>query len=70
MRVFKWIVLVLLVLIVGAIIAVWFSLNSIVRSTVQTQATHSLGVETTLPSANVSLFGGKVGLNDLQISSP
>jgi uncharacterized protein involved in outer membrane biogenesis len=69
-RIVKWIFLILVVLIVGAFIAVYFSLNSIVRSQVQTQATNSLGVQTTLGSANVSLFGGKVGLNDLQISSP
>src|SRR5437016_11921796 len=70
MRIFKWILLSLLLLIIIAAAAVYFSLNSIVRATVQTQATNSLGVQTTLGSANVSLFSGNLGLHDLEISSP
>lgn len=66
----KWIVLSVVVLVVVAIVVVWAYLNSIVRHTVETQATASLNLPTTLGAANVSLLGGKFGLSDLQIASP
>jgi uncharacterized protein involved in outer membrane biogenesis len=69
----KWIkriVLAVIVLIVAGIAIVYFSLNSIVRSTVESQATSSLGVKTTLGSAALSLFGGSLSLNDLEVGSP
>lgn len=70
MKKLKWIVLGLAVLVVVALLGVWMNLNRIVRSTVQTQSTRSLGVSTTLGGASVSLFGGNVALDDLQIASP
>jgi uncharacterized protein involved in outer membrane biogenesis len=69
----KWIKRILLagaLLILIAVVVIYLSLNSIVRSEVQRQASASLGVTTTLGSARLSLFGGSVSLNDLQISSP
>ena len=45
-------------------------LDEIVRRTVQTQASSSLNVPTTLKSANVSLLGGSVKLNDFDINAP
>src|ERR1700676_2686289 len=64
----KWakrIVLVVVALIVVGLLIVYFSLNAIVRSEVQTQSTASLNVPTTLGSAHLALFGGSVGLNEL-----
>jgi hypothetical protein len=69
----KWIkriVLVVVLLAVVGIVIVYFSLNSIVRATVQSQATASLGVKTTLGSAALSIFGGSLQLNNLDVSSP
>src|SRR5262245_29799762 len=69
-RVIKWIVLIVIVLVVGALAIVYFNLNGIVRRTVETQATSSLDLKTTLGSARVNLFGGSVNLGDLSIASP
>jgi len=66
----KWIILSIVLLLVVVVGIVWFYLNSIVRHTVETQATASLNLPTTLGGANVSLLGGSFGLNDLQIASP
>jgi hypothetical protein len=70
MKYLKWIVLVIVVIIVLAIGGVWLTLDGIVRSEVESQATNSLNLQTTLASANVSIFGGSLALNDLQIASP
>ena len=70
MRYFKWIALVVVALIIVVVVGVWLELDSIVRSEVQSQATSSLNLQTTLAGANVSLFGGSLGLSDLQIASP
>lgn len=69
----KWIrraiyAVVLLVVLVGVI--VYLKIDGIIKSTVQTQATDSLNLQTTLGSANLSLFGGKLGLKQLDIASP
>ena len=62
-KIIKWIVLaVILLLIIGGLIF-FFSLNSIVRSTVETQASSSTNLKTTLGGADVSIFGGKVSLS-------
>jgi hypothetical protein len=61
-------VVVLLLIIAGAI--VYFRLDGIVKRTVESEATHSLNLNTTLNSAHLSLFGGKVNLNELKIASP
>lgn len=66
----KWILLSLVLLVIIGIGIIWFYLNGIVKHTVESQATASLNLPTTLDSASVSLFGGKFGLNDLQIASP
>src|SRR2546429_629787 len=56
-------------LIVGFLVT-YASLDRIVRSTVQSQATDQLGVQTTLGSADVSILSGSLGLSDLVITSP
>jgi uncharacterized protein involved in outer membrane biogenesis len=57
-------------LVVIAIIALYFSLNAILRSTIQKQTTQSLNVTTTLASAALRPFGGTLQLDDLEIGSP
>ena len=72
-RAMKWIkriLLVVVLLIVAAVGIAYVSLNSILCSVIQRQATASLGVDTTLDSAHLSILGGKVDLENLQVSSP
>jgi hypothetical protein len=70
---FKWIrriilAVVLLVILAGVII--YLNLDRVIRNTVQSQATSSTNLQTTLNSASLSLFGGKLNLSGLQIASP
>jgi hypothetical protein len=69
-RIIKWVVLIVIVLVVAAVAIVYFNLNGIVRRTVETQASSSLDLKTTLGSARVNLFGGSLNLGDLSIASP
>jgi uncharacterized protein involved in outer membrane biogenesis len=70
MKKLKWIFVGLLVLIVIVVGVVVWRIDSIVKYTVESQASSSLNLKTTLGGANVSLLGGSVGLSDLQIASP
>ena len=70
MRIVGRILLVIVILIVVGLIVLYVNLNSIVRRTVETQSQASLNVPTKLASANVSLFGGEVGLKGFEVGSP
>jgi hypothetical protein len=70
MKWIKWVVLAVAVFLIGGFFIVWLNLNGIVRRTVQSEATASLNLQTTVGGANVSLLGGSLGLSDVQISSP
>ncbi len=70
MKWIKRIVLAVVLLIVIAVGIVFFSIDRIIKSQVQTQATSQLNLKTDLGSAALSLFGGKLGLHELQIASP
>jgi hypothetical protein len=63
-------ILIVVALVVVAIGAIWLSLGHIVRSAVEREGTKSLRLATTLNTATVSLFGGKLGLHGLGIASP
>src|SRR6266478_749438 len=63
-------VLVLFSLLVVAAVIAYFSLDRILKTTVEKQTSASLKLSTTLNSARLSLFGGKVNLNRLRIASP
>jgi hypothetical protein len=69
-RKLMWIVVGLVAVVVIGLAVVWMNLNGIVKRTVETQATNSLDLKTTLGSANVSIFGGSLQLEDLKIASP
>src|SRR2546423_1932842 len=66
----KWMVLALVVIIVIGVLLVFLKLDSIVKSTVQSQTENQLKLKTDLGGAHVSVFGGKVKLSDLKIGSP
>lgn len=70
MKIFRRLLLagVLLLIAIGA--GVYFYLDRIVKTTIETQATSSLSLQTTLNSASLALLGGKVNLSQLQIGSP
>jgi uncharacterized protein involved in outer membrane biogenesis len=63
-------VLALVVILVVGVGCLYFYRNSLIRSRVEAQANTSLGVPTTLGSANLGLFGGTLSLGDLKIGSP
>jgi hypothetical protein len=59
-----------IILVVLVVIAVHFGLDRIITSEVQTQASDSLNLKTTLASSKLSLLGGTLNLSDLQVGSP
>ena len=70
LRIIKWIVLALVLLIVVGLIVLFITLNSIVKKAVVSQSTAQLNVQTNLGAANVSLFGGKVSLRQFDVGQP
>jgi hypothetical protein len=62
-----WIAGALVVLVIGG---VWLNLAHIVKTEVEKESTKSLRLTTTLGSASIALFGGKLGLHGLAIESP
>lgn len=70
MKLIRRIVLAVILLVILAGVIIYFSLDRIIKNTVQSQASSSLNLSTTLGSANLSLFGGKLNLSNLQIASP
>jgi AsmA family len=69
-KIFKWMAIGLVLLIILAIVITVKSLDGILRSAVQTEATNSLNLPTTLGGVDLSLLGGKLSLSDLAIASP
>jgi hypothetical protein len=63
-------VLVVVVLLVVGVGVLYFYRNSLIRSAVETNASSSLGVKTTLGSANLAPFGGTLALGNFKIGSP
>lgn len=60
----------LVVLVIGAGLAGYIGVNHLVKRTIEVQATSSLSLQTTLSGVSLSLLGGNLGLDDLQIASP
>lgn len=70
MKIFRRILLGAVLLVVVALVIVYFSLDGIIKRTVESQSTESLKLNTTLSNARLALFGGKLDLNQLEIASP
>ena len=70
MKLIRRIIFAVVLLVIVAVVALYLSLDRIIKNTVQSQATSSLNLSTTLGGANLSLFGGKLDLSNLQIASP
>src|SRR5262249_18128288 len=60
---------VLVLLVVAGVIA-YLGLDRFLKRTIETQSTDSLRLSTTLSRAHLSVLGGKLELNRLQIASP
>ena len=69
-KIIRRMILGVVVLVVVVLVIVWFSLNSIVRNAIQSGATASLNVPTTLEAVALSPIGGTVGLTGLDVGSP
>lgn len=69
-KLLKWALIVIPVLIIIAVVVVVLMLDGIAKRTLETQSTASTNLVTTLDSAHISIFGGKVALDDLKIASP
>jgi len=70
MKTLRRIALVLFSILVVAGVIAYFGLDGILKRTVQTEATKSLKLRTTLNRAHLSLLGGKLDLNGLRIANP
>lgn len=62
--------IVIVLLIVVGVVALYFSLNGIIKNVVQSQGTATTGVATTLDSVNLNPFGGALALNDFELANP
>ena len=69
-KVLKWTLIVVPLMLIIAVVVLLLCLDGILRQQVQTQATASTKLNTTLGSASISLLGGEVKLGDLKIGSP
>lgn len=70
MKILKWIILVVIIIVVAGLITLYLNLNRIIRTTVVSQSSKQLQVNTTLQSANLSLLGGSLSLHDFALGSP
>jgi uncharacterized protein involved in outer membrane biogenesis len=69
-KLIKWTLIIVPIVIILVVVVVLLRLDSIVKSTVESQATASTKLDTKLSGAHLSLLGGKVALSGLQIGSP
>ena len=65
----RGLLVIVLLLVVGGVV-VYFYLDSLVKRTIETQATQSLHLQTTLGGTSLSVFGGKFGMSDLKVANP
>jgi hypothetical protein len=69
-KIIKWGVLGLVLVVILAVVIVYWRINSIVAYAIRTQGTKQMNLETELDSADVGLIGGEVELDDLKIANP
>lgn len=60
----------LVVLLVVFVLAVFFYIDTIAKTAIQSGAQYALGVEVTLGSADVGLLSGEFAMQDLKIANP
>ena len=62
--------LVLIGLVIAVVIVLYFTINTIAANEIESAATESLGVETTVGAVRISLFEGRTEIVDLDIANP
>ena len=60
----------LVVLIVIGVTVLYFTINGMAASAIETSATRALGVKTSVGSVRISLFEGRTEITDLDIANP
>ena len=70
MKILFRIALVLLVLSILAVVGLGFFVDKIAKEAVEQGGTYAMGVDTTLGSADIGLFSGKFGIEDLEVQNP
>ncbi|GEM_PF-2705765 len=70
MKILKKVLIIAVIVIVVGVLMVYFAMNSIVRRAIETGAGNALGTKTSLGSAAVHPFAGKVTLVSLEIANP
>ena len=68
----KWrqMLVIAFLLILVLVLALWFSINGIIREQVDTRATAALGVQTTLNNVSLNILGGSLVLKGMTIANP
>ena len=69
-KIIKRVILGIVVLVILALAAVWLAINPIAKRAVQSGASDTLGVETTLETISISPLSGRLLMNKLNISNP
>lgn len=69
-KLIKWFLIICILLIIGAVVLLYFSLDHIVKSVVQTQGSEQLKVPVTVGGVDLGLIRGSVGMSKLAIGSP
>ena len=70
MKLLLKLVLVVVVLVLGAVVAVVFYIDAIARASIERGATYALGVRTTLKEANVGILRGEFSMSGLDVANP
>ena len=63
-------VLVLIGLVIAVVIVLYFTINTIAANEIESAATDTLGVKTTVGAVRISLFEGRTEIVDLDIANP
>jgi len=69
-KLLKWAGIVVVLLVVGVALLVFFGLNAVVRTGVERGGRYATGQTTTLHAADLSVFGGTLQLSGLDMGNP
>ncbi len=69
-KLLKYLVILIVVVVIGAVVAAYLGINYAVKKVVQSEGTAQLNVPTTLDSASLGLFSGSIGLKGFDVANP
>ena len=69
-KLLKWAVILVVLAVVGVVVAVYLSLDGIVKRVVEKEGTAQLNVPTTLDSASLGVTTGSIGFKGFAVGSP